>query len=95
MKWINGSFEAVLAIPLLGGALVISLSWTPLLVMLILHIIALVFSVQDNKKKAGPILGIVTSCVAWIPGVGFVMHVITAIFNMVEAAKDETVSKEI
>jgi predicted branched-subunit amino acid permease len=85
LKWVTGGLEALLGIPILGGTLIIGLAWTPLIVMLILHIVTLVFSVRENEKKHGSILGIVTSCVAWIPFVGMTMHIITAIILMIDA----------
>jgi predicted branched-subunit amino acid permease len=85
LKWVTGGLEALLGIPILGGTLIIGLAWTPLIVMLILHIVTLVFSVRENEKKHGSILGIVTSCVAWVPFVGMTMHIITAIILMIDA----------
>ncbi|MBP1970685.1 hypothetical protein J2Z83_002821 [Virgibacillus natechei] len=41
---------------------------------------------KDGGATVGSILGIVTSCVAWIPGVGIVMHILSAIFLMINAA---------
>ncbi|WP_425454252.1 hypothetical protein [Peribacillus asahii] len=89
LKWVSGGLEALLGIPLLGGSIVVGLYWTPLLVMLALHIVSLIISSKENRKKTGHILGIVTSCVAWIPFVGMIMHIISAIFLMIEAGKDE------
>ncbi len=40
-------------------------------------------------KKGGHILGIVTSCVGFIPFVGIVLHILTAIFLLIEAAKNK------
>ena len=59
--------------------------------MLILHIITLVMSIRQNGTIYGSVLGIVTSLIAWIPFVGWVMHVITAIFLMVSASKPEQI----
>jgi hypothetical protein len=87
LKWITGAFEAILGIPILGGTIVIALAWTPLIAMAILHIITLIFSVRENENKHGSILGIVTSCVSWIPVVGMILHIITAILLMVDAGK--------
>ncbi|RFU64709.1 hypothetical protein [Peribacillus glennii] len=86
LKWVTGGLEAILGIPVLGGTIVIGMAWTPLIAMLILHIITLVFCARNNEKKHGSILGIVTSCIAWIPVVGMILHIITAIFLMVDAA---------
>lgn len=85
MKWVTGALEAILAIPLLGGTLVVGMYYTPLLVMLILHIITLVLTKKDNGASAGSILGIITSFVAIIPFVGWIMHLLSAIFLMVGA----------
>lgn len=92
MKWITGAFEAILGIPVLGAAIVIGLVWIPLGVMLILHIVTLILSKQNNEPIYGSILGIITSVVAWIPGVGIVMHILSAIFLMVTAAKAASVA---
>ncbi|MEW9108698.1 hypothetical protein ACQCT6_09715 [Cytobacillus gottheilii] len=87
LKWITGGFEAALGIPFLGGLLILSTAWTPLFVMLVLHIVTLVFSANEGEKKHGSILGIVTSVVGFIPVIGMVMHIITAILLMIDAAK--------
>ncbi|SEO90235.1 hypothetical protein [Paenibacillus sp. OV219] len=88
LRWVSGGIEAFLGIPIVGGLFVISMSWTPLLVMLILHIVTLVFCSTEKKARHGSILGIITSVVAWIPFLGMIMHILTAILLMVSAAKD-------
>lgn len=89
LKWVSGGLEALIGFPIIGGTIVISLAWTPLLLMLALHIVSLVISSKEGRKKNGHILGIVTSCVGWIPFVGMVMHILSAIFLLIEAGKDE------
>ncbi|KHD85375.1 hypothetical protein [Heyndrickxia ginsengihumi] len=89
LKWVAGGLEALLGFPLIGGTIVLGLFWTPLVFMLALHIVALVITINENKKRTGHILGIITSCVGWIPIVGMVMHIISAIFLLIEAGKDE------
>ncbi|UJL45469.1 hypothetical protein KFZ58_13795 [Virgibacillus sp. NKC19-16] len=86
LKWVTGGFEALLGIPILGASIILGLWWTPLVVMLIMHIITLVMTKRDGGPSVGSILGIVTSCVGWIPGVGIVMHILSAIFLMINAA---------
>ncbi|WP_048600380.1 hypothetical protein [Rubeoparvulum massiliense] len=86
LKWVTGVLEALLGIPIIGAGIIVGLLWTPLFLMLILHIVTLIFSVKDNVNKHGSILGIVTSCIAWIPFVGMVLHIITAILLMIDAA---------
>lgn len=92
MKWITGALEAVLAIPVLGGAIVIMTGFWALLIMLVLHIITLILTKKDNGASAGSILGIVTSCLAWIPLVGWLLHLLSAILLMIGGAtKDKQV----
>ncbi|MDQ0270492.1 hypothetical protein [Cytobacillus purgationiresistens] len=86
LKWVTGACEALLGIPFLGGIFILSYVWTPLMVMLILHIITLVFSVKEREKIHGSILGIVASCIGWVPIVGMILHIIAAIALMVDAA---------
>lgn len=85
LKWVTGSFEALLGIPLVGASIVIGSYYTVLPVMLVLHIVTLVLTKRNNGHATGSVLGIVTSCVAWIPFVGMVMHILTAIFLMIGA----------
>lgn len=92
LKWVTGALEAILGIPVLGAAIVIGLLWFPLAIMLVLHIITLVLTKKDGGASVGSILGIITSCVAWIPGVGIIMHILSAIFLMINAAKPDNKS---
>jgi hypothetical protein len=94
LKWVTGGLEAILGIPVLGGIIVIGLSWTPLFVMLVLHIITLVLSKRNNEPIYGSMLGIVTSLVAWIPVVGWILHVLSAIFLMVSAGKKSNLNND-
>ncbi|WP_082232184.1 hypothetical protein [Halobacillus massiliensis] len=96
LKWVTGSLEAILAIPFFGGALIISLYWTPLAVMLALHIITLVLTKKDKGASRGSVLGIITSCIGWIPVIGMIMHILSAIFLMVDGATpDPSPEKEV
>lgn len=90
LKWVTGGLEAFLGLPLLGGAIIISLYWTPLVAMLILHIITLVLTICDKGSIEGSILGIITSCIGMIPILGMIMHILSAIFLMISASKPET-----
>lgn len=87
LKWITGSFEIVLAIPLLGAAIVIGSVYSVLGLMFILHVITLILSSKNNEPIYGSVLGIVTSLLAWIPFVGWVLHLITGILLMVSAGQ--------
>ncbi|MEI4802550.1 hypothetical protein WAZ07_14725 [Bacillus sp. FJAT-51639] len=92
LKWVSGGLEALFGIPVLGGAIIVSLFWLPLLFMLALHIITLVLAKQSGMNANGNVLGIVTSCIAWIPFVGMIMHILSAIFIMMDAARKEETS---
>jgi hypothetical protein len=85
LKLITGIGEGILAIPFLGGIIVVSFSWMPLIIMLILHIITMVISASERTSKSPSILGIVTSVIGWIPFVGWFMHLISAIVLLIAA----------
>ncbi|PGR78097.1 hypothetical protein COC43_10145 [Bacillus thuringiensis] len=89
LKWVTGALEALLGIPVLGGTIVVSLLWLPLLFMLVLHIVTLILAKKVNMSANGNVLGIVTSCLAWIPFVGMILHILSAIFIMMDAARKE------
>lgn len=86
LKWISGGYEAILGIPFIGGSIVIGFGYTPLVVALIIHIITLVMAKKAGVTAFGNILGIVTSCLAWIPILGMILHIISAIFILLDAA---------
>lgn len=92
LKWITGGAEAILAIPIIGAAIVFASSWSVLVLMLVLHIATLILSKKDDGDTYPSILGIVTSCIAWIPFVGIAMHTVTAIILMINAAKRDPAS---
>lgn len=88
-KWIAGGIEVLLGIPVLGASIIVGLLWIPLGAMLAFHIVNLVLSRKENLPITGSILGIVGNALGWIPFVGMIMHILTAIFVMIEAAKTE------
>ncbi|MCC3373880.1 hypothetical protein [Cohnella sp. REN36] len=79
MKLLTGVLEIILAIPFIGGLIVIGWGYAPLVIMLILHLITLLMSNANRESSAGSILGIVTSCLAWIPFVGWFLHLVTGL----------------
>lgn len=85
MKWITGIAEAFLAIPILGGAFIISSGYSVLTTMFVLHAITLILSIKEKQGKGAPILGLITSVVSVIPIVGWFMHGITAIALFISA----------
>lgn len=95
MQWVTGVAEALLGIPLLGGIYIFSNFWSPLLVMLILHIITLVLVRRDGRWMTGSIIGIITSLIAWIPLLGMVMHWITALVLLLSAGLQSGNNREV
>lgn len=95
MKWITGAGEALLGFPILGASIIIGNFYVPLFIMLILHIITLVIAKNEKTSTTGSILGIITSCIAWIPLVGMTMHIITAIVLFIDAAQPEKVNRKV
>ncbi|MBP1993096.1 hypothetical protein [Paenibacillus eucommiae] len=85
LKWVTGGLEAFLGIPILGGFVVLAFSYVPLVIMLALHIITLIVSNKERTNKLPSIVGIITSCLAWIPFLGMVLHIISAIFLVIDA----------
>lgn len=95
MKWITGAGEALLGFPLLGATIVISNFYVPLFIMLILHIITLTITKREKGNTTGSTLGIITSCIAWIPLVGMAMHIVTAFVLIMDAAQPEKVNRKV
>lgn len=87
MKWVTGSFELLLAIPFLGGLIVMGSGYSVLGLAFILHAVTLVLSSRDKEPIYGSVVGIITSALAWIPILGWLLHLITAILLMVSAAQ--------
>jgi len=88
LKLAMAILETIFAIPIFGGTLILALLWTPLGLALIGHIVTLVFSKKENKKITPSVLGIVASVLGFIPIIGWILHIIAAIFNWIGAFKD-------
>ena len=86
-KWVAGGIEALLGIPVIGASIIIGLVWVPLAAMLAFHIVNLVLSKKEDLPITGSILGIVVNALGWIPFLGMIMHILTAVFVMMEAYK--------
>ncbi|CAG7635927.1 hypothetical protein PAESOLCIP111_03720 [Paenibacillus solanacearum] len=87
LKWITGAFEVFLAIPVVGAAVVMGSAYTALGVMFILHVITLILSAKNKEPFYGSILGVITSVLAWVPLLGWILHLITGILLMVTASQ--------
>ncbi|KOR12789.1 hypothetical protein AMC75_05865 [Staphylococcus carnosus] len=71
--------ELIYGIPFLGGSIIVSFGWQPLLINAAIYFIMVVMLAFDNQNSILPMLlipliGIVGSLVAIIPVVGMVTH---------------------
>lgn len=73
-----------MAIPFIGGTFVVANAWLPLGVAFLLHAAAVVILLKERGPYIGNVIGIVTSVVALIPFVGWIMHAVTAIVLLFE-----------
>ncbi|WP_409288390.1 hypothetical protein [Peribacillus sp. SCS-37] len=87
LKWITGALEAFLGIPFLGGAIILGFSWMPLILMGFLHLITLIISAAERENRHGSVLGIITSCIAWFPVLGMIMHIVTGLVLIIDALR--------
>lgn len=83
-KWGTFAYEAFLALPIIGGSFVVANAWAPLGIAFLLHAVAIIILLRERGPIIGNAVGVVTSVVALIPFVGWIMHAITAIILLVE-----------
>lgn len=86
LKWVSGSLEAILGIPILGGLIVIGSGYNALWLMLAFHIVVVVLTARAGNVSKGNIVGIVASTVGVIPVVGMLLHMAAAITILLDAA---------
>lgn len=72
-------FQVILALPIIGGTIVISTGYTALAVAFFVHVIVLVLAAKQYESKTPAIFGMITNAIAWIPILGWALHLITAI----------------
>ncbi|MGN8645874.1 hypothetical protein ACTNEO_05530 [Gracilibacillus sp. HCP3S3_G5_1] len=101
LKLVGAGLEFLLGIPVFGGAIILSLYWTPLFIMLVYHIVTLILSKSNNATIWGPVIGIVASVLGFIPGLGMVLHwaaficlLVDGIANVKNKDKEATETKE-
>lgn len=72
-------YEFVLAIPILGGFIVIGSSYGTIATALVIHAIILIFRFARGDSKVVPILALIGTLLTWIPFVGWFIHVCIAV----------------
>ncbi|MBY9080021.1 hypothetical protein KIH86_21175 [Paenibacillus sp. HN-1] len=83
-KWGTFAYEAFLALPIIGGAFVVANAWVPLGIAFLLHVVAIAVLYNERGRVAGNVLGVITSIIAFIPIIGWIMHGITALVLLIE-----------
>jgi hypothetical protein len=81
--------ESILGIPVVGGVIVLKLVFVPLAAMFALHIVTLVNCNKEGTDKKGSIMGIITNALGWVPILGMIMHIITAVVLWVSYSKEK------
>ncbi len=90
LKFITGLLEGVLAIPILGGTIVISFAGIPLGIMFVLHLVTLIVSKKQGETIYGSVCGIITSCVGFIPFVGWILHLLSFILLLISTFQSKS-----
>jgi hypothetical protein len=86
LKGINGLLEVLLGFPFLGGLYIITHAWQPLVFMFFLHMVTLLLTiVTKSPYKTGSLLGMLTSILGFIPFIGMLLHLSTALVNLSES----------
>lgn len=67
-------YEFVLAIPIIGGLIVVGSSYGTIGVALVIHGIILACRIATKDAKIVPILALIGTCLTWIPFVGWFIH---------------------
>ena len=71
--------EFVYGIPFLGGSIILSFGWQPLLINVLLYLIMMIILIVDKQNSIKPmaiipLLGIIGSFIAFIPVIGMIIH---------------------
>ncbi len=77
-------YELFLAIPILGGTVVIGSGYSALTVALVIHIIVLVLRFVTGHSKIVPIIAIVLTLLTWVPFLGWAIHSVLALAYFID-----------
>lgn len=77
-------YELYLAIPLIGGATVLATGYTALTIAFVIHLIVLIFRLFSGRNKTVPIVAMILTLLAWIPVLGWLIHVIIAVLYLID-----------
>ncbi len=77
-------YELVLAIPVVGGLIVIGSSYGTIVTALVIHAIILIFRFVRGDSKVVPILALIGTLLTWIPFIGWFIHLCIAIAYFID-----------
>ncbi|KOO52521.1 hypothetical protein MHH85_02385 [Viridibacillus sp. FSL E2-0187] len=77
-------YELLLAIPILGGAIMIGSGYSALTTALVIHVIVLVLRFVTGHSKVVPILAIILTLLTWIPILGWTIHILIAVAYFID-----------
>lgn len=71
--------EFIYGVPFLGGSIIFSLGWQPLLLNALLYFIIVIILVADKQNTIKPmllipLLGVIGSFIAFVPFIGMIIH---------------------
>ena len=90
-KMILGLVELFFAIPIFGGGFIIAHAYTPLVVLIVLHAVGVALANGARKTKGIHIFGVVGNMVAFIPIVGWLVHLLVGLGLLISGFNDKTV----
>lgn len=79
--------ELILAIPVLGGSIVVGSAYSALVFGFIIHLLVFIMAAIKGRGKVAPVFGMITCALAWIPFLGWIMHTISAVIYLVAIVK--------
>lgn len=89
LKWITGISHLILILCYLIQGLV-DLKGIPLLIVITLHIITILLAKKEGINAYANYVGIITTLVAFFPYIAIILHIIAAIFLLLDAASTNT-----
>ncbi|MBK3496072.1 hypothetical protein JFL43_14615 [Viridibacillus sp. YIM B01967] len=77
-------YELLLAIPILGGAIMVGSGYSALVTALIIHAIVFALRFVTGHSKVVPIMSILLTLLTWIPLIGWAIHVLIAVAYLID-----------
>ena len=91
-KMILGLVELFFAIPFFGGGFIIAHAYSPLILLVVFHAVGIALANGARKTKGIHILGVIGNMAAFIPIVGWLVHLLVGLGLLISGFNDETIS---